>query len=369
MVRVLHYIYGLNIGGAESFLYNLISSIPKDEFVFDFCIQSKKNINERLIKLIECRGGKIHHIAPYNKRYIKNRNDFKKIVISGNYKIIHFHMNSLINVEPIKEGLKLGIQVVVHSHSTKTNAGKIGNIIHKINVNFFENKKFQRLSCGYEAGKWFYKKSNFIIIQNGINVNDYKFSEERRTIIRNSLGITDNIRVIGHVGRFTYAKNHEFILDVFNEVCKITKNIRLVLVGDGELRTEVEKKVLLLGLKEKVNIIGNVSNVSDYLSAFDLLLFPSHYEGLPFVMIEAQTSGLPILCSDVISQDACITDLTICKSLNEDKKDWATNILNISMEKQNRPKYANIIEKTNYNSVMTARKVINLYYELIGDKQ
>ena len=184
MISVLHYIFGLNVGGAESFIYNLICSIPREECKFDFCIQSQENENEKLIEKIKYLGSEIFIITSYTKNLLKNSRDFMNVIKNKKYDIVHFHFNALINILPVLLCEKQGIKVVVHSHNTKSNGGKIIDCIHKVNKIWLSHKNIGRFSCGEEAGEWLFGKKKFNIVTNGIVIKDYRFNSIKRKEIR-----------------------------------------------------------------------------------------------------------------------------------------------------------------------------------------
>lgn len=361
-MKVLHYIHGLNIGGAESFLYNLLYSMPIEDCKFDFCIQSGIINNLMLKNLIDEHNCNVHYITAYNNNPLKNRKEFLSVINAHKYDIVHFHFNSLINYRPIEECLKKRIKVVVHSHNTKSNAGIIGSTIHKFNQKRLSHTGVMRFACGREAGKWFFGNNPFKIINNGIIVDKFEFSEKKREKIRREYSICEDSLLVGHIGRFTYQKNHEFIINAFNRLLKKYNEAKLMLVGDGELRDAVTQKVKALGIEKSVVFCGNVNNVEDFLSAMDVLLFPSHYEGLPFTLIEAQTSGLPVLASDAVSGDSKITDLVHFLNLEDDMASWTAKTLELGrIPQRERKKYKDIVGNSLYDSQKTAAIVLKCY--------
>lgn len=365
-MKVLHYIYGLNIGGAESFLLNFLSSVHTVDCTFDFCIQSNTIKNKDLEKAIIRQHGHIHFIAPYNKRPLKNKNDFKRLVQECHYDVVHFHLNSLLNLFPIVICVKEGIKVIVHSHNSKSNGGLLGNALHRINKNRIRKLDIGRLSCGVEAGEWFFGDEKYCIINNGIISEKFKYNNHIRKIIRELYKIPSECTVIGHVGRFSEQKNHKFIVDVFYEYHINNKNSFLMLIGDGERKDDILERVKKKGLDKSVIFCGNVDNANECLASMDVMLFPSLYEGLPFTLIEAQAAGVPILASDVISKNVSITNLITFKSLNDSPESWSTALMNsiIKSEEQERVQYSETVKDTEYDSEQTAIKLMKYYREL-----
>ena len=365
MIKVLHYIYGLNVGGAESFLYNIIHSIDKDNYQFDICVQSNENKNEKLIEEIKKNNWKIHKITAYNRNPAKNYKEFSTLIMTGEYSIVHFHLNSLINIKPLILCKDKKIAFIVHSHNTKSNAGLIGTMIHNYYKRYFSHIAFERFACGKEAGVWFFGNTPFKIIDNGIVVQEYKFDRERRKQIRERYGINDEDLVIGHVGRFSNQKNHPFVVDLFESIHETHNNSFLLLVGDGEQKKSIIEKVKKKGLEDKTIFTGNVNDVQTYLSMMDIMVFPSLYEGLPFVLLEAQAAGLPIVASSSITKDVKISDLVTFVDLNLDK--WQKEIIRVKEKRfDDRVVYNKQIENSRFSSVKTADYLAKQYKEVLN---
>ena len=147
--------------------------------------------------------------------------------------------------------------------------------------------------------------------------------------MRKKLGIPDSKLVVGHVGRFNFSKNHDFLIDTFYEIQKINKNSVLLLVGVGELEHNIKEKVNKKGLSQKVIFLGKRSDVNDLMQAMDIFIFPSNYEGLPVTLVEAQAAGLPIIKSDRVSNQCEITPYIYTLSLNSSPYEWANKAIQI----------------------------------------
>ena len=164
-------------------------------------------------------------------------------------------------------------------------------------------------------GKKAVQSGKITIIPNAIDLEKFAFNPDKRKLLRQKLGL-ENKFVLGHIGRFVYPKNHSFLIDVFAEVVKVKPEARLMLVGDGELRKNIEEKVVSLGLQDKVLFLGNRNDVADLYNAMDIFLLPSHYEGLPVVGVEAQANGLKCLFSDKVTEESKLIDQFEFISLN-----------------------------------------------------
>ena len=364
-MKILYYIYGLNIGGAESFIYNVVDAIKTELYHIYFVLQIENNQNKRLIELLRKKGCKIYIISSFFKKPVKSSIELRKLAI--NYDAIHVHINALINISPILIGRLIGIPVIIHSHNTSSNKGFTGNLLHKIN-RLIWNKKIYRVACGVEAGRWMFGKKKFDVIDNGINLQKYCYSYKYRKEIRSRYGIGIDDIVIGNVGRLVKAKNHAFMLDCFQKFQERYNNAWLILVGDGELKKELLAKVQQLGIKNVI-FAGNVSDTNKYYSAFDCMLFPSVFEGMPFTLIEAQASGVPIVASDIITRDVNITKNIEYVSLNEDIAVWCEIISNTMVLGNMREKNLNIMEGSIYDIATSVKKLEEIYKSLIGRRE
>jgi glycosyltransferase involved in cell wall biosynthesis len=203
-------------------------------------------------------------------------------------------------------------------------------------------------ACSKKAGEWLYGNiMKFSVIPNAINTEKYQYSEVKRMQLRKQLGISDDDFIIGHVGRMSYQKNHEFLIKLFAEMVKANDRARLMLIGDGELRSQIEKQILEYGLENKVLLLGQRKDVAELLNAMDLFLLPSHFEGLPVVAVEAQTNGLSCICSTNVPEETNITGNVSFLSLEAPINAWVEKI--------------NIRTKRDGNSV---QKIIDNGYEI-----
>lgn len=305
-MRILFYIFGLNIGGAETYIENILKKINIEEYHIDFALQDHNNHNIRLLRLCKEKHCRIIYVEKFYKNPFRSYYQIKDVILDGKYDLVHVHANAFINVLPIIASVYKGIPVVFHSHNTSSNFGAIGNIIHKINRNVFA-KKVYRVACGEKAGKWMFKNLSFDILNNAIDLNTFKFSQDSRNKIRSSYKIKDNQHVIGHIGRFVEAKNHDFIIKCFSEYIKKDPDALLMLVGDGNLKESIINQCKDLNIQNKVIFTGDVNNPANFYSSFDCLLFPSVFEGLPFTLVEAQASGLKIIASQNVTADVDVT--------------------------------------------------------------
>lgn len=266
------------------------------------------------------------------KLYILQRKIFssiqyirKLIKVAQNYDVIHVHGNSATMVLEMLAAKFAGIKVrIAHSHNTTCSLKTIDLLMRPL-FHYICNGRF---ACGEEAGKWLFGRRSFKIINNGINAENYRFNEKSRQSIRKLFNISNEI-VIGHIGNFVEQKNHEFILKVFESVHRLHPTTKLLLLGDGPLKSDIMNNAKKLGLFQNVIFAGSVTNAGEFMSAMDIILMPSKFEGLPLTMIEEQANGLSILASDAITQDANVTNYVHYLPLNISPELWEEKLFSI----------------------------------------
>lgn len=269
-------------GGVESVVMNYYRNIDKEKIQFHFlCDEDSTDIPYQEIEKL---GGKVIIIPPYQKLF-KYQKELYNIFKENNYKIVHSHINAL-SVFSLRIAKKAGVPIrIAHSHSTSNKKEWKKNILKMILRPFSKLYANQYFACTEYAGKWLFGKKvverkELNVINNAIDLKKFEFNENTREDLRKELGIKEDVLVIGHVGRFMKQKNHEFLIDVFNELIKKNENSILMLIGQGPLLNEMKQKVRDLNIEDKVKFIGQVTNVEKYYNIMDVFLFPSIYEGL-----------------------------------------------------------------------------------------
>jgi glycosyltransferase involved in cell wall biosynthesis len=333
-------------------IMNLYRYIDREKVQFDFVISTRDECD--YTKEIESLGGRIYSIPRFNMyNAIKYPKAWHKFLSEhSEYKIIHGHLRSTASIY-LKIAKRYGLITIAHSHNTSSGTGLpaiVKNILQRP-IRYIADYLF---ACSEYAGVWLFgeekcKKDNFFIVNNAVDAKKFIYNESIRLEMRKRLQI-ENKFVIGHVGRFHPAKNHEFLIDVFKELHKKNKQAILLMCGDGELRIKIEKKVSELGLEHCVMFTGVRADIPELLQAIDVFLLPSLYEGLPVSVIEAQGAGLPCIISDTISKEADITNLIEYFSLDNTIEEWADKILI----------YANGFKRRNtYDEIKSAKYDIN----------
>lgn len=365
-IRILHYIGSLEMGGSQTLIMEIYRNLNRQKIQFDFIVDKK----DKLIygKEIESLGGKIYFLPNYTGKnhfsYKKAWNDF--FLEHKEYKVIHSHVRSTASIV-LKIAKKYGLVTISHSHNTSNGTG-ISALIKKTFQFRIRYVADYFMGCSYEANKWLFGKKNAnssqcIILNNGINTEKFSFNKKIREKIRKELGLNNEL-LIGHVGRFCYQKNHEFLLEIFKIIHQKDKNAKLLLIGDGEDKEKIVEKIKQYNLEDFVIILSNCNNVNELMNAMDYFVFPSRYEGLGIVVIEAQSTGLKCLISDNVPKSVIVTDIVSIMNLDYAEK-WADLILKDNHSTINRSSYNLIVEKSGYSINNTVNYLTEFYLKII----
>ncbi|MGN1167496.1 MAG: glycosyltransferase family 1 protein [Lachnospiraceae bacterium] len=321
---------GLFLDGILSCIVEYMTAMDKSGM--DIRILATNHAEGSIIRRIERSGCKVVSI-PYRKtNIIKYFLELYKYITQEKIDIVHVHGSSAIMSIELLAAMLAGCKVrIAHSHNTTCENRKTDKMLRPL----FNRAYTDAFACGQEAGKWMFLEKKFVFIPNGRKLQKYEYDSEKRIQYRNSLKIPGDALVIGHVGRFNTQKNHEYLIRIFDELYKKNKNAYLVLVGTGTTLDNIKKQVAELGLENCVIFTGAIDNASDYLSAFDVMLLPSLYEGLPLVVIEWQISGLPCIISDSITKECAITSLVKFESIKEQPVVWADDIEKLTIQDRN----------------------------------
>lgn len=362
-IRVAHIMGKMVSGGVESVVMNYYRNINKGKVQFDFIVDEDSTYiptNE-----IESMGGRVIIVPPYQKihSYIKR---LKEIFIKNEYKIVHSHLNTL-SIFPLYAAKISNVPLrIAHSHSTSNKKEWKKNMLKNILKPFSKLNATHYFCCSELAGRWLfgdkaYNDGKVKLINNAINVDKFIYDENIRREIRKELKVEDKF-VIGHIGRFVFSKNHDFLIEIFKEVNKINKNICLLLIGEGEIKDNIIKKVNDVGISDKIKFLGIRDDVNDLMQAMDVFVLPSRYEGLGMVTIESQAAGLKTIVSDKIPKEAKVTELLEYLRLEQGANEWANKILEYQ-DGYHREKNWKDIKESGYEIKEEAKKLEKFYKE------
>lgn len=348
--------------GVTNVVMNYLHSFNTEDIKFDLC--AINNPEQSYIDLVRNLGGEVYVIERLGNAF----SYFKNLILlikEQNYDAVHIHTNSHTAVLELLAAKIAGCPVrIVHSHNTTCKSV----LLHRLLTPFFNILYTHGFACGEEAGRWMFGNRPFSVINNGVDVAKFVYDKSKRDEIRTKLGVDDNQFFLGHVGMFNGVKNQQFVVEVVSELCKKNENYRLVLIGDGEQRNKVEEITKNLNLEDKVFFTGNIDNVSDYLSAIDLIVMPSLYEGLPLALIEQQANGLKCVVSDTITREVNKTGNVTFLSLNSPAEKWAEVIESTKHEGDRGVVSHNAIKDiiaAGYSIREEAKKLENYYKEII----
>ena len=340
MIKLMHVIYGLNTGGAETLVKDYALKIDKSKFDLTILCLTKKNSPYDL--LLKDRNINVIYVSDYQK-YINKKgvlfslfNSIQRYFLVRKFihkirpDIIHSHLqiNPYIKFSKPVKGTKLFY--TIHSDPERYWPNKKGKD-YKV-TNYLVKKYNMRFICLHEEMikkvNEMFGVNNSLILNNGIDFN--RFDEKNvkdKSIIKNNLNIPQDSFVIGHVGRFIYEKNHTFLIDIFSQIYSKNKKAYLLMIGDGNKKDEIISKIESLHLEKRCLILSKRSDIPDLLKIMDCFVFPSIIEGLPVTLIEAQKMKLPCFVSDSISKYVTISNLITWLSLSESDEKWANMIL------------------------------------------
>lgn len=338
MKEVIEFIPRIQDGGAEVLIKDYALLLDKNIFhVTIVCLDVKeesavyktlKDNNVRIIKLYNSFES-IHKVSTrlIGKKHISKL--FNNVLDELKPDIIHTHLELLEVLYHSRDHLN-NVKLVYTCHNLpKTMVGSDLPKDNKAANYLIKNNNLQIIALHDEMKEEIDKllNTNSIIINNGIDFNNYLEIKETKQEIRKSLGINEDSYVIGHIGRFTYQKNHNKIIDIFNEVTKLNDKAVLLLIGTGNLLNEIKNKTKEFEIYDKVIFLSNRNDVPRLLKSMDVFLFPSNYEGLSISLIEAQVSKLPCVVSDKINNKSYLTNNITELKLNDNNKKWANACL------------------------------------------
>jgi glycosyltransferase involved in cell wall biosynthesis len=363
MVRILHVLGHVPIGGVGTFLINSLKNLNTREIKFDF-VMYNSNYQSTFIDEASTLGSNVRVFDSYLRfqNLIKMKVEFDKYLSNHNdYNIIHLHAPNLgFIVFPIAK--KHGISVrILHSHNTKYSVGFLKSMRNFILDMPNKYLATDFVACSKEAGDFLFKKKPYMIIPNGISVKKFAYNKSVRIKMRREMGVEDKL-VIGHIGNFNYQKNHGLLIDIFNRLHQINNKCELYLVGDGILEKKIYKKVKELNLEDSVKFMGRRSDVNNLVQVFDVFVLPSKFEGFGIVCIEAQASGLQCIVSKNVPVEVRVTNNISFLDINSSIEEWSQLI--ISKFDYERKDMSDRVKEAGYDIEETSVKLQRYYLNL-----
>lgn len=326
--RVLVFGFSDNRGGTEAVIENYAKELAKQGFCFDFACE------EALKREIATEGGNRYFVLPAKRKNVFGyKIQLNKLFQdhAREYCAVWCNMNSLSNIDPLKYAYKYEIpNRIVHAHNSKFLANQLQFLLSEIHRGSVRKYANHFIACSDTAGRFFFENSAFSIINNAIMLSDYSYSIYAREKIRKEFGLEDRF-VVGAVGRFVEQKNYSFLVRLLPQLLREKPNTALVLLGDGTLRKSMEEEAKRCGVCDQLVLPGARSDVSDFLSAFDVLAMPSLFEGLPVSLVEAQANGLPCVVSCEITREVAISESVEFCDL-DNTQEWVNALLSASRD-------------------------------------
>lgn len=363
----------LHYGGVFKLIKDVIENInamPQRDVQIDIASIEKfediKNMN-----LLKSMGAQVYYIGFQRNKLIKQFVCMKKlqrVIKEGNYDIVHIHgdVANKLFVSGVAAKMVGCNKIVFHSHAAGIDGDhrKIKYYIHKIIRPLLKYIGTTFVSCSDLASEWMYpniEKKEIKCIHNGVNLDKFRFNPESRKKIREKLGLHNEI-LIGHVGRFAYQKNHEYLIKVFKQLLSQVNNVKLILVGEGELEESIKEQARQDNLTDNVIFYGTSHVVNQLLQAMDVFVLPSYFEGLPIGGVEAQAAGLPVIFSNKITQEAKISDNVIFLPIDSNSIQlWVAGIIEFSSFHINRQNGYIALKKQGFDIHDTIKEFISLY--------
>lgn len=349
-------------GGIENYIYNyFVAPDFQGRLKIDFVTYEESIAFEEALRE---RRYNIYHVPHLKKNPIGYYRCISRLVKSKQYDCIYVNMLTAANVLPVYLGVRYNIKnIALHAHANSTVKGIFRKTLHYINKKYCRKKAKLCLACSKEAGRWLFDSGNYFVIPNAIDCNRFRFDVKFREEIRNALQIKDEEFVIGHVGRLAEEKNHIFMLEILKDILRMNSNVKMVFVGEGAMKDELERRVFDMRLEDNVIFYGTSSETHKVYSAFDCFLFPSTFEGFGMAVLEAQSCGLKCYCSAQLSPALDVTNTVEYLDLNSGAEKWAEVIMNnlcynIEAERLNKE-----VLKSDYNIEVQIENLMRLLYE------
>lgn len=373
--RLLLSVGSLGMGGTEIFVMNLFRNLDKTQFQVDFVVYDSdrlefyEEVRNAGSAVFFCTGSAKNSIV----RLIQEMYRTFQVLQRGKYDVMHCHSCSFKGLfwGAIPGFLARHTKVIAHAHSTgtpkNTSVDRLLRRILRTCLSFLIDYGF---SCSDTAGaskftKCFLKSNRYYVIHNAVDTEKYCFDQEKRKKERERLGIENDSLVLGHVGRFEAEKNHAFLLEIFAQVHKQKKS-NLLLIGEGSLLEEMKTRTQTMGIGDAVLFLGYQDSAAPFYQAMDCFVMPSHYEGFPFVLVEAQINGLNCVVSDVVTKSVNISDGVRFESLLASSDRWAAAVLDAGSSRMRPDQIEQVC--TEYDLKQETRRIEGLYCKLLKMK-
>lgn len=351
LYRIFMIGFSANKGGVESYIKNIMSSLTSDF--------------EVILSLPEMEIDGKRWVRPVSRHnYFAYRAFWRRFYRENHFDVLYFNTCDIVSIDALKFATEAGVPVrIIHSHSSGVQQaiGSKLSLFHRWSEHQ-SRKNLHRyathlLACSESAGDWMFDGRPYQIIKNGITLSKYAFSKERKQSVSASQQHGGGLK-IGAIGRLSPPKNIFYTLNIFEQILKQDATAHCYYIGDGEQRSELEQCIKERSLQDRITLAGAVTNVNEWVSYLDCLVMPSLFEGLPFVLVEAQAAGLHALVSDTVSQESNITGIVEFKSLQDTPAQWAQRAIEIA--KTGHTDVSDKLSAAGFSVELSAQVIMNL---------
>ncbi len=347
-------------GGVGHIIEEYCNKLYGEDFHFDFLYYEQ--YTEEEIVFFRSINASFYTVPRYSRTPLKFIKFMRRFCAEKYYDIIHCHASTaMLVMYALPFYLWDKTLILYHSHLSSNNISflhcMMRFLVCKISTKYIAVSKMAGI---YMYGKKGINSNRFCLLKNGICYENYLFSKSSRDFIRNKLGISEDEFVIGNIGRFEKQKNHKYIIDVFKKFYETNRNAKLILIGDGSLKKQIQQKTIEFDISDAVLFLPNTKEVCKYYSAMDVFLFPSKYEGLGIVAVEAQISGLPVIASTKVPIEADISPLFHALSLDEKKEAWVDQIYSV-MRNRRESLPRDLFEASGYSIDKSIQQLKDIY--------
>ena len=354
-IRILHIVGAMYPGGMENFIMNLYRNIDRTRFQFDFIVHQQKDndYTEEIEKL----GGRVYLLPRLTRKPFSNLHRIRRLVRENHYPMVIRHTANALVAPQLLAAKSAGAVTVCHSHNETDPQLRL----HRMGQKLMRRAADIRLACSEKAGRWMYGDQSFEVIHNAIDIPRFAYRESKAAKIREEFQL-EGKHAYGNIANFIGSKNHSYLLRIYREIIELDPDAVCFCLGEGDLRPQIEEEIKELHLEGRVILTGIRGDVPDFMSALDVLVFPSRFEGLPLTLIEAQAAGLPSLISDTITGDVIVTEGIVQQlSIELDPKEWAERAVLLAKEQSDRTCPYESIAAAGYD----IRQLVQWYQEFI----
>lgn len=366
-LRILHVVYSMHHHEASAMIMNVYRKLDRKKIQFDFLTNEQGEYDEEIHRL----GGHIYRIPSISEAGIQGYQKALRNFFKGHrfYIVVHSHIDQM-SVFPLKAAKRVGIPVrVAHSHNTKSDGTTLEKCLKNIAGGFIPIYATHYFACSREAAEWLFKSNSkhAEIMFKAIELEHFCYSHSLREQGRKELQISEKEYVIGHIGRFSTQKNHQYLIELFVGFRRKFPKSKLLLVGNGPLKEQIKAQIRQYNIQDHVILLGDKEDIEKWLQVFDLLVFPSLHEGLPLTLVEAQGSGLPIIVSDSISKEVDLGAGLIQFLSLDNKIKWLDAMYDAYHHKYRHPVEPDILLKKGYDVEQVAQQTEQKYLQLRDD--